>query len=101
MARRRVLVRIEVRMRTGGRVQPVAGGPREFRGRALRRAVPQYPIDATDRWRCRVAADPWKTAGNDVAVNVNREDIARYVDTNMGKTSLQMGAEFFATSLML
>jgi len=59
MARRRMLMRIEVRMRPGGRVQAVTGGARKFRGRAFRRAVPQYPIDAADRRRRRVTADSW------------------------------------------
>lgn len=59
MARRRMLMRIEVWMRSGGRVQAVAGGTREFRGRAFRRAVPQYPIDAADRRRRRVTAYPF------------------------------------------
>lgn len=58
MARRRMLVRVEVRMRAGGRIQPVTGGPREFRGRAFRRAIPQYPVDAADRRRGRVTANP-------------------------------------------
>lgn len=61
VARRRMLVRVEVRMRPGGRVQPVAGGPREFRGRALRRAIPQDPVDAADRRGGRVAAHPWNS----------------------------------------
>lgn len=57
MARRRMLVRVKIRMRTGGRVQAVTGGTREFSGRALGRAIPQYPIDAADRRRCRVTAN--------------------------------------------
>lgn len=61
MARRRMLVRIEVRMRPGSRVQPVAGGPSEFRGRTFRRAIPQYPVDAADRRCGRVAANSWNS----------------------------------------
>jgi len=53
-----MLVRVEIRVRPGGRVEAVAGSARELGGRALRRAVPQYPVDAADRWGCRVAADP-------------------------------------------
>lgn len=69
MTRRRMLVRVEVRMRPGGRVQPVAGGPREFRGRAFRRAIPQYPVDAADRRCGRVTANSWNKAGDDASVN--------------------------------
>lgn len=65
MARRRMLVRVEVRMRSGGRVQPVAGGSCELRGRAFRRAISQYPVDAADRRCGRVTANSWNRASVD------------------------------------